>query len=259
MDTACVDGEVVPLADARIPVTDEGLLRGDGVFEVMRLYAGVAFARERHLERMARSAQNLRLALDIGDVGRDIDALLAGGERDDALLRVVATRGGHRIVLKEPLPLLPEALTLGYVTFAPVRVLDGVKSLSYGANVLANRLARERGFDEALLVTPHGRVLELPTASLFYVAEGGLHTPPLSEHILDSITRRIVIEVAGANETTTTPADLESADEAFVASTVREVIGVRRIEERDLPVGGPVTEATARKVRSYIEGELRAQ
>jgi branched-chain amino acid aminotransferase len=256
VDTACVDGEVVALADARIPVTDEGLLRGDGVFEVMRLYGGVAFARERHLERMAQSAQNLRLELDIGDIGRDIDVLLASGEPDDALLRVLATRGGHRIVLKEPLPVLAEALTLGYVTFAPVRVLDGVKSLSYGANVLANRLARERGFDETLLVTPHGRVLELPTASFFYVAEGGLHTPPLSEHILDSITRRIVIEVAAANETTTTPADLESADEAFVASTVREVIGVRRIEERDLPLGGPVTEATARKVRSYIQAEL---
>src|SRR5258708_5508075 len=91
VDTACVDGELVALADARISVTDEGLLRGDGVFEVMRLYDGVAFARERHLERMARSAQNLRLELDVAAVGRDIDALLASGQPDDALLRVVAT------------------------------------------------------------------------------------------------------------------------------------------------------------------------
>ena len=172
---------------------------------------------------------------------------------------MVATRGGHRIVLLEPLPVLPETLTLGYVTFAPVRVLDGVKSLSYGANMLATRLARERGFDEALLVTPHGRVLELPTASFFWVADGEVRTPPLSEHVLDSITRRIVIEVAAATETITTPVDLESADEAFVASTVREVIAVRRIEERDLPLARPVTEATARTVRAYIEAELRTQ
>jgi branched-chain amino acid aminotransferase len=256
MDIACLDGELVPLAEARIPVTDDGLLRGDGVFEVMRVYDGVAFGRDRHLERMARSAQNLRLELDVARIARDIDALLARVEPGDALLRVVATRGGRRIVLVEPLPVFPEKLTLGYVTFAPVRLLDGVKSLSYGANMLATRLARERGFDEALLVTPHGRVLELPTASFFWVADGDVRTPPLSEHVLDSITRRIVIEVAAAKETVTTPADLESAEEAFVASSVREVIAVHRIEQRDLPVPGPVTSATSDKVRAYIRAEL---
>src|ERR1700686_4687598 len=186
----------MPLAEARIPVTDEGLLRGDGVFEVMRLYDGVPFARECHLERMAHSARNLRLELDVGAIGRDIEALLRATQPGDGLLRVLATRGGHRIVLVEPLPALPEALALGYLTYAPVRVLDGIKSLSYAANMLATRLARERGFDEALLVTPHGRVLELPTASFFWVTDGELRTPPLSEHILDSITRRVVMEVA---------------------------------------------------------------
>jgi branched-chain amino acid aminotransferase len=256
VDTACVDGELVALAEARIPVTDDGLLRGDGVFEVMRLYDGVAFARDRHLERMARSAQNLRLELDVAAIARDIDALLASAEPGDALLRVVATRGGRRIVLLEALPALLEALTLGYVTFAPVRVLDGVKSLSYGANMLATRLARERGFDEALLVTPHGRVLELPTASFFWVSDGDVLTPPLSEHVLDSITRRIVLEVAAASERVATPADLESAQEAFVASSVREVIAVRRIEQHDLPAPGPVTSVTAEKVRAYIRAEL---
>lgn len=255
VDTACVDGALVPLAEARIPVTDEGLLRGDGVFEVMRLYDGVPFARGPHLERMAHSAQNLRLELDIVGITRDIDALLAAAQPGDALLRVVATRGGHRIVLIEPMPVLPQALTLGYVTFAPVRVLDGVKSLSYGANMLATRLARERGFDDALLVTPHGRVLELPTASFFWVADGELRTPPLSEHLLDSITRRIVIEVAAAKQASTTTADLESADEAFAASSVCGVIAVSRIEQHDLPVG-PVTRATEDKVRAYIQAEL---
>jgi branched-chain amino acid aminotransferase len=256
VDTACVDGELVGLAEARIPVTDDGLLRGDGVFEVMRLYDGVAFGRDRHLERMTRSAQNLRLELDVVAIARDIDALLASAEPGDALLRLVATRGGHRIVLLEPLPVLPETVTLGFVTFAPVRVLDGVKSLSYGANMLATRLARERGFDEALLVTPHGRVLELPTASFFWVADGHVRTPPLSDHVLDSITRRIVIEVAAAKETVTTPVDLESAEEAFVASSVREVIAVRRIEQHELALPGPVTSATSDKVRAYIQAEL---
>ena len=256
MQTACVDGVLVPLAQAVIPVTDDGLLRGDGAFEVMRLYDGVPFAPEHHLERLARSARNLRLELDIGDIERDVGALLAVAGVGDALLRVVVTRAGHRIVLVEPLPVLPQALALGYVTFAPVRVLDGVKSLSYAANMHARRLARERGFDEALLVTPHGRVLELPTASLFWAAGGEVFTPPLSDHILDSITRRIVIEVAGAKEAATTPADLERAEEAFAASSVYEVMAVRRIEEHDLPAARPIAKATAGKVRARIQSEL---
>ncbi|MGP0100193.1 MAG: aminotransferase class IV [Solirubrobacteraceae bacterium] len=259
MDTACVDGVLLPLAEALIPVTDDGLLRGDGVFEVMRLYDGVAFARSSHLERLARSAENLRLALDIGEVARDIDALLARAHPGDALLRVLATRGGHRVALIEPLPQPRDALTLGCVTFAPVRVLDGIKSLSYAANMLATRLARERGFDDALLVTPHSHVLELPTASFFWVADGELRTPPLSEHLLDSVTRRIVIEIAAAREKVTTRADLESAEEVFVASSVYEVIGVSRIEERELPPGGPVTRATARKMRAHVEAECATQ
>jgi branched-chain amino acid aminotransferase len=252
VDTACLDGVLMPVTEARIPVADEGLLRGDGVFEVMRLYDGIPFARECHIERMAQSARNLRLELDVDAVGRDIEALLWATEPGDGLLRVLATRGGHRIVLLEPLPALPETLALGYVTYAPVRVLEGVKSLSYAANMLATRLARERGFDEALFVTPHGRVLELPTASLFYVVDGAVRTPPLSDHILDSITRRIVIDVAGASEAVTTPADLERADEAFAASSVFEVLAVSRIEERGLGGGGPVTSATTRELRARV-------
>ena len=254
--SACLDGAVVPLADARIPVTDAGLLRGDGVFEVMRLYDGRPFAREEHLARMARSAENMRLELDMGAIGRDIDSLLASTPAGDALLRVLATRGGHRIALIEELPELPEALALGYVTYAPVRLLDGVKSLSYAANMLATRLAHERGFDEALLLSPEEMVLELPTASFFWVGGGALRTPPLSEHLLDSITRRLVIELAGAREAPTAPGDLETAEEAFVASSVREVMAVRRIEGRELPTARPVTEATARAVRAHIEAEL---
>jgi branched-chain amino acid aminotransferase len=249
---ACLDSVLMPVAEARIPVTDEGLLRGDGVFEVMRLYDGVPFARESHLERMAQSARNLRLELDIGATGRDIEALLTASDRGDGLIRVLATRGGHRIVLLEPLPALPQALALGYVTYAPVRVLDGVKSLSYAANMLATRLARERGFDEALLITPHGRVLELPTASLFYVVDGAVRTPPLSDHILDSITRRIVVELTEASEAATAQDDLERADEAFASSSVFEVLAVSRIEERDLPTGGPATTAAAREVRAQV-------
>jgi branched-chain amino acid aminotransferase len=242
----------MPSAQARIPVTDEGLLRGDGAFEVVRLYAGRPFALGEHLDRLERSAANLLLALDRAAVEADVRALLAAGQPADGLLRVLVTRGGHRIALLEPLPALPESIALGRVSYAPTLVLDGVKSLSYAANMLASRRARERGFDEALLVNPDGRVLECPTASFFWVRARELLTPPLEDHVLESITRRLIMAVTGARERPTTLEELASAEEAFIASSVREVLPVHRIEGLELAAPGPVTAATAETVRAAI-------
>jgi branched-chain amino acid aminotransferase len=158
---ASLDGSVMLASEATIPATDEGLIRGDGVFEVIRLYDGRPFAFDRHLARLERSATNLRLPLDLEAVRADAWRLLAraGADPEHELLRIMVTRGGRRLLLTEPMPANPEIVRLASVTYSPTRILDGIKSLSYGANMLAGRLARERGFDEALLVTPHGRVL----------------------------------------------------------------------------------------------------
>src|SRR2546421_3081176 len=193
---ASVDGQITLASEAMIPATDEGLLRGDGAFEVIRVHDGRPFALEEHLRRLERSASNLRLALDLEAVRADANRLLAhaGGGPGHEALRIGITRGGGRALLTEPVAPVTEAARLGSVTYSPTRVLDGVKSLSYAANMLASRLARERGFDEALLVTPHGRVLEAPTSSIFWVSAGKVLTPPLEEHILASITRAFVME-----------------------------------------------------------------
>ena len=142
------------------------------------------------------------------------------------------------------------------MTYAPTHVLDGVKSLSYAANMLAGRLAHERGFDEALLVSPEGRVLECPTASFFWVRGGELLTPPLSDHVLESITRRLIMSTTRAHEQPSSLEDLASAEEAFVASSVREVVPVHRIEQHELAAPGPLTKATAESVRIEIRAAL---
>ncbi|MDT4932693.1 MAG: branched-chain amino acid aminotransferase, partial [Pseudonocardiales bacterium] len=145
------------------------------------------------------------------------------------------------------------------VTYSPSRVLDGVKSLSYAGNMLAGRLAGERGFDEALLVTPHGRVLEAPTSSIFWVDQAGtLCTPPLDEHILASITRDRVMRLLDVEERPATVADVQDGEEAFLASTTREVQPVAVIEEREFPAGaGARTREAAQALRRHIEDELR--
>jgi branched-chain amino acid aminotransferase len=237
------------------------LLRGDGAFEVVRVYDGRPFALGDHLDRIERSAANLRLdGVPRAELESEIPELLTarGGARFDGCLRIVLTRGGRRLLFTEPLPNTPESVRLGVVEYAPTHVLDGIKSLSYGANMLCSRLARERGFDEALLVTPHGRVLEAPTSSLFWAdAEGVLHTPPLSDHVLASITRHRVMEVADVTEGPCTMDDLRSASEAFLASTTREAQAITGIEEIELPHGERTREVAA-ALRKRIEEELAA-
>jgi branched-chain amino acid aminotransferase len=254
---AILDGDVMDAAQAQIPVTDEGLLRGDGVFEVVRLYEGRPYGLEEHLERMARSASTLRLPFDIDSVRDDAEKLLEHSEPADGALRLLVTRGGRRIGIVEDLHVMPETVALATVTYTPTRVLDGVKSLSYAANMLATRIARERGADEALLVTPHGRVLEGPTTSFFYVLDGALYTPPLEDRILDSITRRALFAVTEAAERITTLDDLRTISEAFLASSAREVQPVHAIDGVSVPAApGPVSSAAARAVAGYIEARL---
>jgi branched-chain amino acid aminotransferase len=256
-ELTCLDGRVVPTAEATIPVTDEGLLRGDGAFEVIRVYDGRPFALDDHLARMRRSCENLRLPADVDAVQSDVDALLGAAPGHDGCLRIVLTRGGRRILILEPTPPHAPTIALASVTYAPTRVLDGVKSLSYAANMLSTRLAKEQGADEALLLTPHGRVLEGTTSSFFWARDGVLRTPPLADHILASITRARLLEEIEVIEEPCPADELERADEAFLASTTREVHAVHAIDGRALPVApGPLTQAAAAAFRARVQREL---
>jgi branched-chain amino acid aminotransferase len=256
---ASLDGVLGAPGATTIPVTDEGLLRGDGVFEVVRLYDGVPFALDDHLARLRRSADGMRLPVDLDALRAEIAALLAAAGPENGLLRLVATRGGRRIAIVEALPARPASARVATVTYAPTRVLDNLKTLSYGSNMLAGRLAKEAGADEALLVTPHGRVLEGPTWSFFWVAGGVLRTPPLEERILASITRARLLECCDVREETLVVDDLRGAEEAFIASTVREVMPISAIDGVPLPAApGPVTEAAHAALRSLVERELGA-
>ena len=253
---ASLDGRIGPASEATISIEDDGLRRGDGAFEVMRLYGGRPFALGEHLARLKATCLGLRLDCDPAQVQAEVDALLEANDEDDALLRIVLTRGGRRILTIEPRTEPPETARVVTVTFAPNRILDGLKTLSYAGNMLATRMAKDAGADEALFVTPHGRVLEGPTWTFFWARGGTLFTPPLTEHILGSITRERILQAVAVTEAVCPRDELTGAEEAFIASTVREVLPIASIDGRALPhAPGPVTQAAAAAFRAVVERE----
>jgi branched-chain amino acid aminotransferase len=242
-ELASVDGTVTPTAEATVPMKDDGLYRGDGVFEVIRLYAGRTFALGDHLDRLQRSAAAIELEFDRGALEREIEALLAEHGEDDGQLRLIVTRGGRRIAAIEPLPPHGESLRLATVPYSPSVILNGVKSLSYAANMQATRIARGSGADEAVLITLDGTVLEPPTSSIFWVSpQGGLRTPALDAGVLESITRDRLVRALDVEEGTWPVDDLRAAGEAFLASTTREIQPVSAIDGVELAAApGPRT------------------
>jgi branched-chain amino acid aminotransferase len=256
-----VDGKIVPSDEARIPASDDGLQRGDGVFEVIRLYGGRPFALGEHLDRFERSAAAIELPIDRGAFEREIASLLDELGDHEGQLRLIASRGGRRLAFTENLPPYAgkESITLASVTYAPSVILNGVKSLSYAANMQASRLAAAGGAEEALLLRPDGIVLEAPTSTVFWVSDGHLRTPSLEVGILASITRDRLLGALEVEEGAYPLEDLRGASEAFLASTVREVQAVSAVDETEMAEcpGSRTREASA-AFTAILDRELAA-
>lgn len=246
------------VSDGRLPVTDSAVLRGDGCFEVLKAYGGVPFALDGHLDRLARSAGALGIELpDRDDISSWVSSTAAG--LGDCAVRVVVTRGSSVpgvdgeslvIVFGHPWPTDASAARL-----LPVVVpwhaagvdwdLAGAKILSYAPNLAATRRAQAAGYEDALMLTVDGLVLEGPTFSVAWVIEGKLETPTLGLGILDSITRSVVLELAADHDIEVvegrwTLERVADATEVMALSTIREVQAVSEIEMlRFAP--GPVT------------------
>lgn len=258
-ELASVDGAVGPTAEATVGLKDDGLYRGDGAFEVIRLYGGKPFALVDHLDRLERSAGAIELSFDRAALEAEIDALLGEAGSIDGQLRLIVTRGGRRIAATEPIPDHPETLRLATVTYSPTVILNGVKSLSYAANMQATRIAKSKGADEAVLIRPDGKVLEPPTSAIFWVSpEGALRTPALDDGVLESITRDRLIKALKVEEGSWDVDDLRAASEAFLASTTREIQAVSSIDGTALPAApGPRTREAQEAFADTLGRELR--
>ncbi len=240
-----LDGELMRLGEALIPAADDGFIRGDGAFDAFLVRDGRSFARREHIERLGRSCAALGLGFPRSPIQADIDRLLEHAPPGDVVVRIILTRGGRRLCRLEPrgdIDALLRPVRMLPVTYDPSVVLNGVKTLSYAANMAASRRAVAEGYDEALLVASAGTVLEGPTCSIFWVRDGRLRTPALSTGILGSITRRVVLERMTAEQGIYPLDDLLAAEEAFLASTARLAQPIAAIGQTVLPAApGEVT------------------
>lgn len=250
-----IDGQPFAPPEATISVYDWAVLRGFGVFEVVRSYRGTPFRLPAHLDRLERSASELwidlppradledwvrRCAADGGDC--QVRVIVTGGGRDESVVAPSRT-----IVKSEQVPAVPDRLAL-----LPLRApwhpgtdqggFAGVKWISYAPNMASTDAARRAGFDDALLLGGDDTVLEGPTYTIAWISDGRLETPGLDLGILHSITRDVLLESAGrlgipVAEGRFSLQRLLDADEVLGLSTTKQVTPVGRIGDHVVPDG----------------------
>ena len=281
-----IDGVEADPERASVPVLDRGFLYGDSAFEVLRTYGGRPFALAPHLSRLRASCERLGIPVKVTDetLVTEIERALAAADNRESYVRVIITRGvtaiglrpgdsvsARRLIVVLPLPEQPDDLYRAgrrVATVTSARALDGTgasgaKASNYLPNILALASANARGAYEAIHVAGGGEVLEGSTSNLFVIRGGVLETPPLALGILGGITRRVVIDAAADldvrfRERLLFVSELYRVDEAFITSSLRELVPVVAVDGVELSGGrpGPQTEALHRAFRERVRAEM---
>lgn len=244
-----------------VGVTDHGFTVGDGVFEAIKVVDGQPFALDLHLQRLRRSADGLGLPEpDLDEVRRGVQEVLDGYELPLGRIRITFTGGpsplgSNRgdadptlVVVAAEMSTWPE--TTAVITVPWPRnekgALAGLKTTSYGENVLALACAHEAGATEAIFANLQGHLCEGTGTNVFYVVDGELRTPSLASGCLAGITRHLVLEWYGGREVDEPIEMVAQASEMFLVSTTRDVQGISRWDDRAVTAPGPVTTEVAR-------------
>ena len=276
--------ELRPIEKIRWSPGQAGLICGWGLFTTARIVRGEAFAYERHWRRLEKDAALTRLPMPYS--GAKVRVMLQEAIRANQVKEGCAriylvwnTVGGWRSDEKMPevdlvittadLPHYPDMVRLttrehGRHAASP---LAGVKTISWLESVWAAGEAHREGFDEVVLLNERGEVSECTAANIFAVKNGKVITPPLSSGCLEGVTRGVLMEIAteagtSVAEQTMRLEDLYSADEVFITSTNRNVIGVKEIAGHQIADGttGVLTkkldEAFDAYISEYVERRL---
>jgi branched-chain amino acid aminotransferase len=275
---------LLPVDEVRLSPGQAGLLNGWGLFTTIRIVSGIPFAFERHWKRLKRDSERTHcpFPFDPADVRGKLDQLLLANQVREGCARIYAVYNqgfwssketfppADLILYSSDLPSYSEPVRLGLRENGrhAASPLAGVKVTSWLNNVWNLHEAHQAGFDETVMLNERGEVSECTAANIFCVCGERVYTPPLNSGCLSGITRSVLLEIGSGigvpvAERTLLPEDLYSADEVFISSTNRSMLGVSEIEgHRIASAPGPVTlrleKAFADYVRGYIESKSAA-
>jgi branched-chain amino acid aminotransferase len=287
----CLDGALVRPEDAVISVFDRGFLYGDSVYEVLRTYRGVPYLLEPHLERLSESARRIGMgAMPIRELSEETLATHRAAGNADSYLRLIVTRGGGKIGLDPALAEGSRRIVIAQdveemrpparlyddgceVSLVDVRrnlraaVDPAAKTGNYLNSVMALAEARKKGAYEAIMLDHRDMITEGASSNIFVVVGGVLLTPAPDVGILKGVTRGVVLSLAGEAkirvlEVPLTPSVLtESADEAFLTSSIREIVPVTKVDGRPVGSGrvGPVTQRLRGLFLTHVERTCTGQ
>ena len=267
---------LLPIEKSRLSMGQAGLICGWGIFTTIRIARGEAFAYERHWRRLEKHAAiiNLPMPYAAAKVRMHLHEVIRTNKITEGCARIYLIYNNVGFWQSdEPRPQvdllicsagLPEYADVARLGLRPhgrhaAAPLSGVKSISWLNNVWAVSEAAKDGFDEVVLLNERSEVTECTSANIFVVKNGKVLTPPLSSGCLEGVTRGILMEIAPESGVSVAaqslhPEDLYSADEVFISSTNRNVIGVGEIAGHKIAAApGPVTQRLNELFYSYID------
>ena len=249
-----LNGEILESELAKVSVLDHGFTVGDGVFETLKITEGKCFALERHLVRLQKSASGMGLLCpDVNQIESAVSLTLAANEALTlGRLRITLTSGDGplgsdrvkgeptlaiTLATQDPWPEFTSAVLVPWVKNERSSLV-GLKTTSYGENVVALELAHNLGFSEAIQCDTQGRLSEGTGSNVFLVSDGEIYTPALSAGLLAGITRDLVLDIATdlgivINEQDIAEDFLFTAQEAFLTSSTRDVHPISRLGKCD--------------------------
>lgn len=257
-----LNGEFMPIEEARIPVLDRGFIFGDGVYEVVPVYSRHPFRLAEHLKRLQHSLDGIRLANPFADTEwtKLTHELIARNAGDDQSIYYQITRGAAKRAHEFPLDVKPTVFMMSNLLVTPPReqVEQGahcitatdfrwlkcdLKSVALLGNCLLKQMAVDAGAVEAILFRD-GYLTEASASNVFIVKNGVLLAPPKNHLILPGITYDVVIELAQANKMPLeireiSQEEVRDADEIWVTSSTKEVLAVTTLDERAVGDGKP--------------------
>jgi D-alanine transaminase len=257
-----LNGEFMPLENARIPVLDRGFIFGDGVYEVVPVYSGRLFRLPQHLARLQHSLDAIRLdnPMSAAEWTRLFEEIVARNAGDDQSVYLQVTRGVAKRDHAFPKGIKPTIFMMSGLLSTPTQALieqgvAGITTRDYrwlrcdikSISLLANCLLRQEAVDaEAaeVIMFRDGFLTEGSSSNVFIVKNGTLLAPPKNHLVLPGITYDVVLELAQANGIPTevraiSEAEVGDADEIWVTSSTKEVLAISTLDERQVGNGEP--------------------